>query len=166
MQPAEWMGFFFEAMTDPNNSWAGGAEAQPVPERPGWKGYKVERGVFRLTDAYTKFAGTLVLGQTILQKGDVTFLVMNYGGPYPKTAAEAVKKVLRETYSKGIFYFGRGQDGLRTDDGFVYYNHTHTLREKDDYSFIAGQEDVHHQTGGHMGFHEYTCHILGRFHTS
>ncbi|HEV7449128.1 MAG TPA: hypothetical protein VGP13_01155, partial [Candidatus Paceibacterota bacterium] len=125
MRQADWLEFFFEAMSGAE-SYAGGGEAQPIPDRPGWKGFDVSRDGFRLIDQYTGTGAGLLTGHTTLWAGDKTMLFVSYGGHYPDDATDALREILGITYQERSFIGGRGRDGLRAK-GFVYYNQSQKL---------------------------------------
>ena len=73
---------FFKAM---RVGYASGAKAKPIPELPGFKGYRYSEGYFRLLDCYTSSAATgFCFGLKFIWHKEGLIWRMIYDGYYPK----------------------------------------------------------------------------------
>lgn len=116
--------FFLEAA---NNTWAAGMEKSTIPELPGSKVLRYERGGLRYVDMYLG-SGERSFGQTTIYAGADPFWMMQFYGEYPKHLTPLVKEALRAQYELGKFNGGRGPAHypfFRLDDNGnppVYHN--------------------------------------------
>ncbi|MES2203285.1 MAG: hypothetical protein V4474_03135 [Patescibacteria group bacterium] len=130
--------FFCKAMA--TDSYASSAEAHPIPEMPGWKGYEYREGDFRLLDAYFVHPDTKKsVGFTKIWYKRVLIWWMSYGGYYVKEAIPCLKAALLENYRNGIFNAGRARNGFRLGE---YAYHIDTVGRSSFERFIA-HEAIH-----------------------
>lgn len=150
------MDFFYSAMSG-SQSYAGGGKATPIPDMPGWKGFEVTEGRYRLQDRYTSVSvdvfGAVSLGQTVLWSGEKTQFFMAYQGCYPKEVVPFLKETLLDTYKKKIFHGGRGI--MSVYNGHDVYSNCVEWFDKTQNNFRGTEQILDFKTEKRVGYHHY-----------
>ncbi|OGC84877.1 hypothetical protein A3F55_00130 [Candidatus Adlerbacteria bacterium RIFCSPHIGHO2_12_FULL_53_18] len=131
----ELMQFFFATMSGPN-SYAGGGKPVPIEGMPGWKGFDVERGPYRLVDRYADGVNGRFFGHTMMWNGQELKFYMTYFGIYPEEVNPLLRRVLFDTYQSGSFCGGRGWKL----DGNTPFRYTNEWGEVNEY--FSGEERI------------------------
>lgn len=110
---------FFEAM---RHGYANGAEAETIPEQPGWKGYLWEQGAWQVSDGYYVHPDSgKSCGNTYIRWDGKLVWMMSYAGWYDQAVSACLKAALFHNYLAETFHGGRGPSQL-VHQGYTYHN--------------------------------------------
>lgn len=132
---------FFRAMLA---GWAGGVEAKPVPNEPGFKQTDYKDGDFRVLDKYVKgrdsnlLSSNLSTGTTTVWYFEEPVWVMTYGGQYREDEIPFLKDVLVHAYRKGEFHGCRGDSCASSGGRALIYSNSY----RGDFKKFEGSESI------------------------
>ncbi|MBU1092488.1 hypothetical protein KJ836_02375 [Patescibacteria group bacterium] len=140
--------FFFAGMI---KGYASGAEAEPIPKLPGFKGYRhSDEDGLTLLDYYAPSSTGFSAGSTIIWLDGIPIWLMTYEGWYENCVTSLLKEALMEAYTKGVFLGGRGINRVAVDDGAEYIN----IDPGSNFCFFSGIEQIVHG-GNVLGTHSF-----------
>ena len=148
--------FFFRAMMA--GYVAEGVIKAKVADMPGYKEIRYQDGDFLLVDRWCVNRTTqMSAGTTTMWHVGIPFWFMSYGGYYPESVINFLKKALGHSYSHSQFIGGRGPY-VFADAGksLSYVNHPRL----NDFDRFEGREEIittydDRCVGAVVGYHEY-----------
>lgn len=141
------------------SGYASGVTQETVPRFKGDPGtkrniWKDEAGWLGIDEWRTSTLGDGSNGTTSIYQNKTLVWEMQYGGSYPKHVIPFLREVLLHSYSRNIWYGGRGQQ-VYWMDKYRYFN---KLGEGSDFTSFSGQETIEEVIAGvwtPVGTHHY-----------
>ncbi|MDD5050763.1 MAG: hypothetical protein PHV93_03420 [Candidatus Pacebacteria bacterium] len=130
------------------SSWATGAKSIPIVELPGYKAVSFRDGDFLLVDMWApgdkrfRFSGS-----TTISFQETVIWAMHYQGFCSPRASPILRKILLDTYKKGIFWGGRGEQCMSVDDKWRYYNLLRAVSQQHSFFHFSGEENLQYSPG-------------------